>query len=139
MSEEEIRTKISDLKDDITRIEEDATKKEAGAEKKIEGDWDEKINNTKEILDVTTTDLNEAKEEASKWVKKRDKLTVEEKSLSKQYDNYLKGKEKALKDLLNKIDKEKKDNIKQKEKEIKSLEKKLEKLEEQKLKDKMNE
>jgi hypothetical protein len=139
MSEEEIRTKISDLKDDITRIEEDATKKEAGAEKKIEGDWDDKINNTKEKLDTTTIDLKEAKEEASKWVKKRDKLIVEDKALSKQYENYLKGKDKALRDLLNNIDKEKKDKIKQKEKEIKSLEKKLEKLEEQKLKEKINE
>jgi len=135
MSEEEIRTKISDLKDDITRIEEDATKKEAGAEKKIEGDWDDKINSTKEKLDTATVDLKEAKEEASKWTKKRDKLIVEEKSLNKQYENYLKGKEKALKDLLNSIDKEKKDKIKLKDKEIKSLEKKLEKLEEQKLKE----
>ena len=108
MSEEEYRTQVSDLKDEITRIEEDATKKEAGAEKKIEGDWDAKINDTKGKYDVAVVDLKEAKEEASKWVKKRDKLIVEEKSLKTQYDKYLNGKEKALKDLLNNIDGEKK-------------------------------
>ena len=134
MSEEEYRTQVSDLKDDITRIEEDTTKKEAGAEKKIEGDWDAKINDTKGKYDVTVIDLKEAKEEASKWVKKRDKLIVEEKSLKTQYEKYLKGKEKALKDLLNDIDGDKKSNIKAKDKQIKILEKKLEKLAEEKLK-----
>jgi len=134
MSEEEYRTQVSDLKDDITRIEEDATKKEAGAEKKIEGDWDAKINDTKGKYDTAVLDLKEAREEASKWVKKRDKLIVEEKSLKTQYDKYLKGKEKALKDLLNDIDGEKKANIKAKDKQIKNLEKKLEKLAEEKLK-----
>ena len=134
MSEEEYRTQVSDLKDDITRIEEDATKKEAGAEKKIEGDWDAKINDTKGKYDTAVLDLKEAREEASKWVKKRDKLIVEEKSLKTQYDKYLKGKEKALKDLLNDIDGEKKANIKVKDKQIKNLEKKLEKLAEEKLK-----
>ena len=134
MSEEEYRTQVSDLKDDITRIEEDTTKKEAGAEKKIEGDWDVKINDTKEKYDTAVLDLKEAREEASKWVKKRDKLIVEEKSLKTQYDKYLKGKEKALKDLLNDIDGEKKANIKAKDKQIKNLEKKLEKLAEEKLK-----
>jgi len=134
MSEEEYRTQVSDLKDDITRIEEDTTKKEAGAEKKIEGDWDVKINDTKEKYDTAVVDLKEAKEEASKWVKKRDKLIVEEKSLKTQYDKYLKGKEKALKDLLNDIDGDKKSKIKAKDKQIKILEKKLEKLAEEKLK-----
>ncbi|MBY9004289.1 MAG: hypothetical protein KGD73_09985 [Candidatus Lokiarchaeota archaeon] len=134
MSEEEYRTQVSDLKDEITRIEEDTTKKEAGAEKKIEGDWDAKINDTKEKYDVAVVELKEAKEEASKWVKKRDKLIVEEKSLKTQYDKYLKGKEKALKDLLNDIDQEKKSKIKEKDKQIKILDKKLKKLELEKLK-----
>ena len=137
MSEEEIRTKISDNKDDITRIEEDATKKEAGAEKKIEGDWDDKIKETKENLDTSEANLKEATESADKWVKAKSKFTVESKSLKIQYENYLKGKDKALKKLLEDIDKEKKSKIRTKEREIKSLAKKLEKLEAEKLKQKL--
>ena len=139
MSEEEIRTEISDKKDDITRIEEDAAKKEAGAEKKIEGQWDEKINETKTRLDAAEIELKEAKEEAVKWVKKRDKLAVEVKSLSIQYEKYLKGKEKDLKDLLISIDKEKKSKIKSLEKDIKKLEKQLEKAMDENLKEKITE
>lgn len=137
MSEEEIRMQISDKKDDITRIEEDATKKEAGAEKKIEGDWDEKINDTKEKLDTAEINLKEAIENADKWVKAKNRLTVEVKSLKIQNENYVKGKDKALKKLLNDIDKEKVTKIKTLEKDIKSLEKKLEKLEIEKLKQKL--
>jgi hypothetical protein len=139
MSEEEFRTEISDKKDDITRIEEDAAKKEAGAEKKIEGVWDDKINQTKTRLDTAEIELKEAIEEADKWVKKRDKLSVEVKSLKSQYDKYLKGKEKDLKDLLISIDKEKKSKIKKLEKDIKKLEKQLEKVMDEKLKQKINE
>jgi len=137
MSEEEIRTEISDKKDDITRIEEDAAKREAGAEKKIEGVWDDKINETKTRLDVAEIELKEAREEADKWVKKRDKLEVEVKSLTKQYDKYIKGKDKDLKDLLTNIEKEKKSNIKDLEKDIKKLEKQLEKVMDEKLKQKI--
>ena len=139
MSEEEIRTEISDRKDDITRIEEDAAKKEAGAEKNIEGVWDNKINETKTRLDAAEIELKEAIEEADKWVKKRDKLTVEVKSLKIQYDKYIKGKDKDLKDLLINIDKEKKTKIKALEKDIKKLEKQLEKIMDEKLKQKMTE
>ena len=139
MSEEKIRTEISDRKDDITRIEEDAAKNEAGAEKKIEGVWDEKINETKTRLDAAEVELKEAIEEADKWVKKRDKLTVEVKSLKIQYDKYIKGKDKDLKDLLISIDKEKKSKIKALEKDIKNLEKKLEKVMDENLKQKMAE
>jgi exonuclease VII large subunit len=137
MSEEEIRTEISDKKDDITRIEEDAAKREAGAEKKIEGVWDDKINETKTRLDAAEIELKEAREEADKWVKKRDKLEVEVKSLTKQYDKYIKGKDKDLKDLLTNIEKEKKSNIKDLEKDIKKLEKQLEKVMDEKLKQKI--
>lgn len=137
MSEEEIRTEISDKKDDITRIEEDAAKREAGAEKKIEGVWDDKINETKTRLDASEIELKEAREEADKWVKKRDKLEVEVKSLTKQYDKYIKGKDKDLKDLLTNIEKEKKSNIKDLEKDIKKLEKQLEKVMDEKLKQKI--
>jgi hypothetical protein len=137
MSEEEIRTQISDKKDDITRVEEDAAKKEAGAEKEIESHWDDKINETKSKLDTGEVDLKEAIEEADKWVKKKNKLTVEVKSLKIQYDKYLKGKEKALKDLLISIDKEKKSKIKDLDKDINKLEKQLEKLEDEKLKQKI--
>jgi hypothetical protein len=137
MSEEEIRTEISDKKDDITRIEEDAAKREAGAEKKIEGVWDDKINETKTRLDAAEIELKEAREEADKWVKKRDKLEVEVKSLTKQYDKYIKGKDKDLKDLLTNIEKEKKSNIKDLEKDIKKLEKRLEKVMDEKLKQKI--
>ena len=137
MSEEQIRTQISDKKDDITRIEEDAAKKEAGAEKKIESKWDDKIKETKSKLDTSEVDLKEATEEADKWVKKKSKLTVEVKALKIQYDKYLKGKEKALKDLLISIDKEKKTKIKALDKDIKKLEKQLEKLEDEKLKQKI--
>ena len=139
MSEEEIRTEISDKKDDITRIEEDAAKKEAGAEKKIESVWDDKINQTKTRLDAAEIELKEAKEEADKWVKKRDKLLVEVKSLTKQYDNYVKGKDKDLKDLLTNIDKEKKSKIKDLDKDIKKLERQLEKVMDEKLKEKITE
>ncbi|MFX0018702.1 MAG: hypothetical protein ACFFBT_01985 [Promethearchaeota archaeon] len=137
MAEEEIRTKISDLKDDITRIEEDATKKEANAEKEIEADWDSKIHNTKSNLDTAETDIKEAIEKADEWVSKRNRLTVEVKSLKKEHANLLKGKDKALKDKLNNIEKEKKSKIKAKEKDIASLDKKLEKLENEKLKQKL--
>ncbi len=137
MSEEEIRTHISDKKDDITRIEEDAAKKEAGAEKQIESQWDDKINETKSKLDTGEVDLKEAIEEADKWVKKKNKLTVEVKALKIQYDKYIKGKDKALKDLLISIDKEKKSKIKNLDKDIKKLEKQLEKLEDEKLKQKI--
>ncbi|MFX1269854.1 MAG: hypothetical protein ACFFAK_17990 [Promethearchaeota archaeon] len=137
MAEEEIRTKISDLKDDITRIEEDATKKEANAEKEIEADWDSKIHNTKSNLDTAETDIKEAIEKADEWVSKRNRLTVEVKSLKKEHANLLKGKDKALKDKLNNIEKEKKSKIKAKEKDIASLDKKLEKLENERLKQKL--
>ncbi|MFX1587121.1 MAG: hypothetical protein ACFFC1_03110 [Promethearchaeota archaeon] len=137
MAEEEIRTKISDLKDDITRIEEDATKKEANAEKEIEADWDSKIHDTKSNLDTDETDLKEAIEKADEWVSKRNRLTVEVKSLKKEHINLLKGKDKALKDKLNNIEKEKKSKIKVKEKDIATLEKQLEKQENEKLKQKL--
>lgn len=139
MSEEEIRTQISDKKDDVTRIEEDAAKKDAGAEKKIENVWDDKINETKTRLDAAEIELKEAKEEADKWVKKRDKLAVEVKSLQNQYEKYIKGKNKDLKDLLTSIDKEKKSKIKNIEKDIKKLEKQLEKVMDEKLKQKISE
>lgn len=137
MAEEEIRTKISDLKDDITRIEENATKKEANAEKEIEADWDSKIHDTKSNLDTDEADLKEAIEKADDWVSKRNRLTVEVKSLKKEHENLLKGKDKALKDKLNNIEKEKKSKIKAKEKDIATLAKKLEKLENEKLKQKL--
>ena len=138
MSEEEIRTKISDLKDDITRIEEDATKKEANAEKEIEADWDHLINDTKSKFDTSETDLKEAIEKSETWVSKKNRLTVEVKALKKEHENLIKGKDKALKDKLTNIEKEKKTKIKDKEKEISSLTKRLEKLENEKLKQKLS-
>ena len=62
---------------------------------------------------------------------------MEVKSLKTQHENYVKGKDKALKKLLNDIDKEKVSKIKTLEKDIKTLEKKLEKLEVEKLKQKL--
>ena len=79
----------------------------------------------------------EAIEKADEWVSKRNRLTVEVKSLKKEDQNLLKGKDKALKDKLNNIEKEKKSKIKAKEKNIATLEKQLEKLENEKLKQKL--
>ena len=134
MTEEELRIQVSDKEDDITRIEEDAAKKEAGAEKEIEADWDADINETKSKLEVSEVDLKEAKEKASEWVSKRDKLTNEVNSLSTKLTNLKKGKTKALKKKLNNIDNEKNTKIKKIDKEIKAIKNKLKKLEAEKLK-----
>lgn len=134
MTEEELRIQISDKEDDITRIEEDAAKKEAGAEKEIEADWDADINETKSKLEVSETDLKEAKEKASEWVSKRDKLINEVNSLSTKLTNLKKGKTKALKKKLNDIENEKNTKIKKIDKEIRTIKNKLKKLEAEKLK-----
>lgn len=134
MTEEELRIQISDKEDDITRIEEDAAKKEAGAEKEIEADWDADINDTKSKLEVSETDLKEAKEKASEWVSKRDKLINEVNSLSTKLTNLKKGKTKALKKKLNDIENEKNTKIKKIDKEIRTIKNKLKKLEAEKLK-----
>ena len=134
MTEEELRIQVSDKEDDITRIEEDAAKKEAGAEKEIEADWDADINETKSKLEISETDLKEAKEKASEWVSKRDKLTNEVNSLSTKLTNLKKGKTKALKKKLNDIDNEKNTKIKKIDKEIRTIKNKLKKLEAEKLK-----
>ena len=134
MTEEELRIQISDKEDDITRIEEDAAKKEAGAEKEIEADWDADINDTKSKLEVSETDLKEAKEKASEWVSKRDKLINEVNSLSTKLTNLKKGKSKALKKKLNDIENEKNTKIKKFDKEIRTIKNKLKKLEAEKLK-----
>ncbi|MFX1316790.1 MAG: hypothetical protein ACFE9T_13080, partial [Promethearchaeota archaeon] len=104
MTEEELRIQISEKEDDITRVEEDAAKKEASAEKEIEVDWDGEINETKSKLEVAEVDLKEAKEKASEWVSKRDKLINDVNSLSTKFTNLKKGKTKALKKKLNDID-----------------------------------
>ncbi len=134
MTEEELRIQISYKEDDITRIEEDAAKKEAGAEKEIEADWDVDINGTKSKLEVSEVDLKEAKEKASEWVSKRDKLTNEVHSLSTKLTNLKKGKSKALKKKLNDIENEKNTKIKKIDKEIRTIRNKLKKLEAEKLK-----
>jgi len=134
MTEEELRIQISDKEDDITRIEEDAAKKDAGAEKEIEADWDADINETKAKLEVAEVDLKEAKEKASEWVSKRDKLTNEVNSLSTKLTNLKKGKAKALKKKLDGIESEKTTKIKKIEKEIRAIKNKLKKLEAEKLK-----
>ncbi|MFX0042102.1 MAG: hypothetical protein ACFE8L_04245 [Candidatus Hodarchaeota archaeon] len=134
MTEEELRIKISDKEDDITRIEEDAAKKEAGAEKEIEADWDADINETKSKLEIAKTDLKEAKEKASEWVSKRDKLDKEVNSLSIKFKDLKKGKTKALNKKLSDIENEKKTKIKKIEKEISAIKKQLDKLEAEKLK-----
>ena len=134
MTEEELRIQISEKEDDITRIEEDAAKKDAGAEKEIEADWDDEINGTKSKLEVAETDLKEAKEKASEWVSKRDKLIKEVDSLSTKFTNLKKGKAKALKKKLDGIESEKTTKIKKIEKEIRAIKNKLKKLEAEKLK-----
>ena len=134
MSEQEIRTQISEKEDEITRVEEDASKKEASAEKEIEADYDEKINDTKSKFEVGEVDLKEAIEKSKEWTKKMNKLTVEVSSLKKKLDNLIKGKAKALNKKLDGILKEKKTKIKSYETDIRALRKKLEKLEAEQLK-----
>ncbi|TES93680.1 MAG: hypothetical protein E3J90_14225 [Promethearchaeota archaeon] len=134
MTEQEIRTQISEKEDEITRVEENASKKEASAEKEIEADFDDKINDTKSKLEVGEVDLKEATEKSKEWTKKMNKLTVEVSSNKKKYDNLVKGKAKALNKKLDKILKEKKTKIKSYETDIKALRKKLDKLEAEELK-----
>ena len=138
MSEQEIRTQISEKEDEITRVEEDASKKEASAEKEIEADYDEKINDTKSKFEVGEVDLKEAIEKSKEWTKKMNKLTVEVSSLKKKLDNLIKGKAKALNKKLDGILKEKKTKIKSYEADIRDLRKKLEKLEAEQLKEQVS-
>ena len=134
MTEQEIRTQISEKEDEITRVEEDTSKKEASAEKEIEADFDDKIKDTKSKLEVGEVDLKEATEKSKEWTKKMNKLTVEVSSNKKKYDNLVKGKAKALNKKLDNILKEKKTKIKSYETDIKALRKKLDKLEAEELK-----
>jgi len=134
MTEQEIRTQISEKEDEITRVEENASKKEASAEKEIEANFDDKINDTKSKLEVGEVDLKEATEKSKEWTKKMNKLTVEVSSNKKKYDNLVKGKAKALNKKLDNILKEKKTKIKSYETDIKALRKKLDKLEAEELK-----
>jgi len=134
MTEQEIRTQISEKEDEITRVEEAASKKEASAEKEIEADFDDKIKDTKSKLEVGEVDLKEATEKSKEWTKKMNKLTVEVSSNKKKYDNLIKGKAKALNKKLDNILKEKKTKIKSYETDIKALRKKLDKLEAEELK-----
>ena len=134
MSEQELRSQISEKEDEITRVEEEASKKEASAEKEIEADFDDKINHTKSKLEVGEVDLKEATEKSKEWTKKMNKLNVEVASLKKKLDNLTKGKAKALNKKLDNILKEKKNKIKSYEMDIKACRKKLEKLEAEALK-----
>ncbi|MCK4384405.1 MAG: hypothetical protein KAW66_13985 [Candidatus Lokiarchaeota archaeon] len=134
MSEQDIRSQISEKEDEITRVEEDASKKEASAEKEIEADFDDNINDTKSKLEVGEVDLTEATEKSKEWAKKLKKLTVEVASLKKKLDNLIKGKAKALNKKLDNILKDKKTKIKSYEADIRALRKKLEKLEAEALK-----
>ena len=138
MSEQDIRSQISEREDEITRVEEDASKKEASAEKEIEADFDDNINDTKSKLEVGEVDLTEATEKSKEWTKKMKKLTVEVASLKKKLDNLIKGKAKALNKKLDGILKEKKTKIKSYEADIRALRKKLEKLEAEQLKEQVN-
>ena len=106
MTEQEIRSQIADKEDEITRVEEDASKKDASAEKEIEADFDGKIKDTKDKLDVAEVDFKEATEKSKEWTKKMNKLKVEVASLKKKYDNLVKGKAKALNTKLENIIKE---------------------------------
>ena len=135
MSEQDIRSQISEKEDEITRVEEDASKKEASAEKEIEADFDDNIKDTKSKLEVGEVDLTEATEKSKEWAKKLKKLTVEVASLKKKLDNLIKGKAKALNKKLDGILKEKKTKIKSYETDIRALRKKLEKLEAEQLKE----
>jgi len=135
MSEQDIRSQISEKEDEITRVEEDASKKEASAEKEIEADFDDKIDDTKSKLEVGEVDLKEATEKSKDWTKKMNKLTVEVASLKKKLDNLVKGKAKALNKKLDSILKEKKTKIKSYDTDIRALMKKLEKLEAEQLKE----
>lgn len=139
MSEQELRSQISDKEDEITRVEEDASKKEASAEKEIEADFDDKINDTKSKLEIGEVDLKEATEKSKEWTKKMNKLNVEVSSLKKKLDNLIKGKAKALNKKLDNILKEKRNKIKSYETDIKALRKKLEKLEAEALKERVSE
>jgi hypothetical protein len=134
MSEQDIRSQISEKEDEITRVEEDASKKEASAEKEIEADFDDNINDTKSKLEVGEVDLTEATEKSKEWAKKLKKLTVEVASLKKKLGNLIKGKAKALNKKLDNILKDKKTKIKSYEADIRALRKKLEKLEAEALK-----
>ena len=134
MSEQEIRSEISEKEDEITRVEEEASKKEASAEKEIEADFDDKIKDTKSKLEVGEVDQKEAIQKSKEWTKKMNKLNVEVSSLKKKLDNLIKGKAKALNKKLDNILKEKKTKIKSYEADIKALRKKLEKLEAEALK-----
>jgi len=134
MSEQDIRSEISEKEDEITRVEEDASKKEASAEKEIEADFDDNINDTKSKLEVGEVDLKEATENSKEWAKKLKRLTVEVASLKKKLDNLIKGKAKALNKKLDDILKDKKSKIKTYETDIRALRKKLEKLETEALK-----
>ncbi len=138
MSEQDLRSQISEREDEITRVEEDASKKEASAEKEIEADFDDNINDTKSKLEVGEVDLTEATEKSKEWTKKMKKLTVEVASLKKKLDNLIKGKAKALNKKLDGILKEKKTKIKSYEADIRALRKKLEKLEAEQLKEQVS-
>ncbi len=138
MTEQEIRTQISEKEDEITRVEEDASKKEASAEKEIEADFDNKINDTKSKLEVGEVDLKEATEKSKEWTKKMNKLSVEVSSFKKKHGNLVKGKTKALNKKLDGILKEKKTKIKSYETDIRALRKKLEKLEAEQLKEQVS-
>jgi len=135
MSEQDIRSQISEKEDEITRVEEDASKKEASAEKEIEADFDDKIKDTKSKFEVGEVDLKEATEKSKEWTKKMNKLKVEVASLKKKLENLIKGKAKALNKKLDGILKEKKTKIKSYEADIRALRKKLEKLEAEQLKE----
>ncbi len=138
MSEQDIRSQISEKEDEITRVEEDASKKEASAEKEIEADFDDKIKDTKSKFEVGEVDLKEATEKSKEWTKKMNKLKVEVASLKKKLDNLIKGKGKALNKKLDGILKEKKTKIKSYEADIRALRKKLEKLEAEQLKEQVS-
>ncbi len=128
MSEEEIRSKISDKQDDITKIEEEITKKEASAEREIEADFDSKIKTTKDTLGAEQKNLDEAIQKAEEWTTKEKQFKEIVKNLTKELEKLKKDKASALKDKLKEIDNEKKSRIGAVDKEIKVLEKELKKL-----------
>lgn len=111
-SENEIRSKISALEDEITKVEETASKNESAVENEVDAGFNSKIKEIEVKLSAEQSSLDEATSKANEWVGKKKELSTSVSNLQKELKTITKERGIALKTKIKDIATEKKTKIK---------------------------
>lgn len=125
MSQEEIKSQISQKQNEIAKLEESAIKKEQYIKNRTSEEFDPHLNEIEAELQLEERKLIEVNKKIDQWTTKKKELTLVIKNLKKKYSSYEKEKENYLSSQLKAIAKEKNIKVKELKKEVKLLEKEL--------------